>query len=339
MKAAILVKSKKPLIVDDIQLPNKLGYGQVQVKICYSGICGAQINEIDAIKGKDKFLPHLLGHEGSGIIEKIGNGVTRVKPGDHVVLHWRKSAGIESATPTYFWKSKKINAGWVTTFNEKSIISENRITKIPKSFDMKIAALFGCAITSGFGAVNNDAKVKIGQSVLILGLGGMGLNIAYASSLVSAYPIIGVDIHSNKLKIAKNFGLTHGILYKEKIQKKIKEILNGEQPDVVFETTGKHKLMEKAYELTPNDGKTVYVGVPDKKISIYSLPLAFNKTLEVSHGGNSKPDIDIPRYVRLVENKKTKFAKLITHEFFLKDINKALKLFRSGKAGRILIKM
>ena len=114
MKAAILVESRKPLVIADIDLPTKLEFGQVLVKVCYSGLCGAQINEIEAIKGPDKFLPHLLGHEGSGIVEKIGEGVTTVKLGDHVVLHWRKSTGIESVTPKYLWKGKKVNAGWVT---------------------------------------------------------------------------------------------------------------------------------------------------------------------------------------------------------------------------------
>ena len=195
MKAAILIESKKPLVVSNIELPSSLTYGQVLVKIFYSGICGAQLNEIEALKGPDKFLPHLLGHEGSGIVEKIGEGVSTVKVGDHVVLHWRPSSGLQSATPKYDWNGKTVNAGWVTTFNEKAIVSENRLTTIPKHVNLKTAALFGCAITSGFGAVNNDAKVKIGQSVLIYGMGGMGLNIAYAASLVSAYPIIGVDVH------------------------------------------------------------------------------------------------------------------------------------------------
>ena len=204
MRSAILVKSKKPLVVTDISLPRTLEYGQVLVKVCYSGICGAQINEIDAVKGPDKFLPHLLGHEGSGIVEDIGKGVTTVKKGDHVVLHWRPSSGIQSSTASYNWQGKKVNAGWVTTFNEKAVISENRLTVIPKKFNLRVAALFGCAITSGFGAVNNDANVKIGQSVLIFGIGGMGLSIAYASSLVSAYPIIGVDIHKSKIQWEKN---------------------------------------------------------------------------------------------------------------------------------------
>ena len=107
MKSAILVKSNKPLVVADIDLPKKLEFGQVLVKVYYSGFCGAQINEIEAVKGDDKFLPHLLGHEGSGVVEKIGEGVKRVKAGDHVVLHWRKGSGIESNTPNYFWNGKK----------------------------------------------------------------------------------------------------------------------------------------------------------------------------------------------------------------------------------------
>ena len=340
MKAAILVESKKPLIVDNVELPNNLEFGQVMVRVFYSGICGAQINEIDAVKGPDKFLPHLLGHEGSGVVEKIGNGVTRVKPGDKVVLHWRPSQGIQSTTANYSWNGKKVNSGWVTTFNEKTIVSENRLTPVPNNFDSRIAALFGCAVTSAFGAVNNDAQLKIGQSVTIFGLGGIGLNIAYAASLVSAYPIIGIDLHKEKIEMGKNFGLTHGILANSNgFEDKIKNILNGNNPEVVFETTGNSKVMEKAYDIIPSDGKIVFVGVPDNKISIDSLPLAFNKVLKVSHGGDSKPDKDIPRYVNLVNNNKINFDKLITHEFELENINEAIKLFRTGHAGRIIIKI
>jgi len=338
MKAAILVESNKPLVVGDIDIPSSLEFGQVLVKVHYSGICGAQINEIEALKGPDKFLPHLLGHEGSGIVEKIGNGVKNVKPGDKVVLHWRPSQGIQSETASYLWNGKKINSGWVTTFNEKAVVSENRLTKIPDDFNMRIAALFGCAVTSGFGAVNNDAQVKIGQSVLIFGIGGIGLNIAYAASLVSAYPIIGVDLHQEKIDMGKKFGLTHGIIAdSNNFNEHLKEILKNKEPEIVFETTGNSKVMEKSFEITPKDGKTIFVGVPDNKISIYSLPLAFNKTLKVSHGGDSKPDQDIPRYINLIKNKKMNLDKLITHEFHLENINEAIDLFRTGQAGRILI--
>src|SRR5882757_8418314 len=148
MKAAILVELNQPLVVADIDAPPELSFGQVRVKVHYSGICGAQINEIEGAKGPDKFLPHLLGHEGSGVVEDIGPGVKTVAKGDHVVLHWRPSHGVQSETPVYDWQGKKVNAGWVTTFNEKAIVSENRLTVIPKDFDMRLAPLFGCAVTT-----------------------------------------------------------------------------------------------------------------------------------------------------------------------------------------------
>jgi len=340
MKSAILVESKKPLVVADVELPTKLEFGQVLVKVCYSGICGAQINEIDAVKGPDKFLPHFLGHEGSGIVEKIGEGVTTVKPGDHVVLHWRKSSGIQSATPKYYWNGKKVNAGWVTTFNEKAVVSENRLTVIPKDFDMRTASLLGCSVTTGFGVVNNDAQIKIGQSVLIFGIGGVGLNIVQAASMVSAYPIIGVDLHEHKINMGKKFGLSHGIIANSKnLKDEIYNIVNQKVVDTVFETTGNSKVIEQAYELTNPEGKTILVGVPRDKISIYSLPLHFNKVLKGSHGGGSIPDNDIPRYIRLIKNKKMTLENLITQEFNLSEINKALDLCRSGKAGRVVIKL
>ena len=340
MKAAILVESKKPLIIADIDLPAKLEFGQVLVKIIYSGICGSQINEIDAAKEPDKFLPHLLGHEGSGIVEKIGQGVTTVKIGDHVVLHWRKSSGIESVTPKYSWNGKKLNAGRITTFNEKAIVSENRLTIIPSNFDMRTASLFGCAVTSGFGIVNNDAKVKIGQSILIFGIGGIGLNVAQASSMVSAYPIVGIDIHKKKIDMGKKFGLTHGITSGIKnLNKEIYNIVGENGADIVVDTTGDPKIIEQAYELTAADGKTILAGVPKNKITIYSLPLHFKKILKGSHGGDSIPDIEIPRYIRLINKNKMTLNNMITDEFKLTKINDAIDLLRSGKAGRIVIKM
>src|SRR3954471_17238601 len=130
-KAAILVESRKPLIIDEIQLPDRLDYGQVLVKVHTSSICGAQINEIDAVKGPDKFLPHLLGHEALAEVIEIGPGVTACKSGDTVIMHWRPGKGIQSQPPIYLWNGKRLNAGWVTTFNEYAVISENRVTPVP----------------------------------------------------------------------------------------------------------------------------------------------------------------------------------------------------------------
>jgi threonine dehydrogenase-like Zn-dependent dehydrogenase len=162
MKAAILVESSSPLEVDDVKLPDKLAYGQVKVKILYSGICGAQINEIDAVKGPDKFLPHLLGHEASGEVLDIGEGVSTVNQGDNVVLHWRPSSGIQSATPRYNWNGTEVNAGWVTTFNEEAIISENRLTANLMSNSLGMAVnLFSEIIASSLKVVTHPALTSV----------------------------------------------------------------------------------------------------------------------------------------------------------------------------------
>ena len=205
---------------------------------------------------------------------------------------------------------------------------------------MKIATLLGCSLTTAYGVVNNDANIKIGQSVIIIGLGGVGLNLVQASSLVSANPIIGIDINLKKIKLAKKYGLDYGFRYTDLrlLKKKIDIALKGKKADIVIETTGISKMIEIAYDLTSNSGKTILVGVPEKNINIYSLPLHFDKVLKGSFGGNTKPEIDIPNYINLITKKKLDLKSLITDEFPLYKINDALKLFRTGKAGRIIIK-
>lgn len=339
--AAILVELKKPLIVAEIDLPKELLPGQVLVKVFYSTICGAQLNEIDGTKGKDKFLPHLLGHEASAKVIEVGPGVTTVQRGDTVVMHWRQSSGIQAEPAKYSWNGKTVNAGWVTTFQEYSIVSENRLTVIPKDFDLRLAPLFGCAVTTAFGVINNDAQVKVGQSVVVFGVGGVGINIVQAASLVTAYPIIAIDRFDEKLKTAKKFGATHALLANDLIDSNVRAIVGSGGADVVIDTTGNGRVIEAAYELTHPDGKTILVGVPKKgdNISIYSLPLHFKKVLKGSHGGSSEPHVDIPRLIRLYKAGKFSLDGLITHEFPLDRINDAISLVRSGKAGRVLVKM
>src|SRR6202162_2356980 len=210
-KAAILAQSREPLVVDEIALPETLGVGQVLVKVLYSTICGAQLNEIAAAKGPDKFLPHLLGHEASARVVEIGLGVTTVKPGETVVLHWRPSQGIQCQPPDYKWRDKKLNAGWVTTFNDYAVISENRMTVISPDYDLRTAPLLGCAVTTAAGVINNDAKVKIGESVVVFGVGGGGLNVVQFAPLAGAYRIVAVDLIDAKLAMAKERGATHCI--------------------------------------------------------------------------------------------------------------------------------
>ena len=341
MKAAILVKQDSDLIIDYVELPGRLDIGQVLVKLNVSGICGSQLGEIEGKKGVDPYLPHLMGHEGCGEVLKIGPGVKTVSVGDKVVLHWKKGSGIQSETPKYKWRGKTLNAGWVTTFNEYAIISENRCTSIPVNINNDYAALFGCAVTTAFGVVENNAKLRFGESVLVCGAGGIGLNIIQASKLTSAWPIIAVDIFDNRLKLAKKFGATHIInSQKEDLEFAVNKIINKKSLDVFIDNTGIPRIIEKGYELINSKGRVILVGVPpkDSHIKIYSLPLHFGKIILGSHGGDCNPGLDIPRYLKLLTNKKINFEGLITSRFSLNDINIAINTMRSGSSsGRIMI--
>jgi S-(hydroxymethyl)glutathione dehydrogenase/alcohol dehydrogenase len=338
-KAAILVESRKPLVIDEIEFPDTLDVGQVLVQVLHTSICGAQINEIEAAKGPDKFLPHLLGHEASATVIEVGPGVTTAKPGDTVVLHWRPGQGIQSPTPSYRWQGKKLNAGWITTFNEYAIVAENRMTVISPNYDLKAAPLLGCAVTTAAGVINNDAKVRIGESVVVFGVGGVGLNVVQFAELAGAYPIVAVDLVESKLDMARMRGATH-VLNPTKtgdLDAEIRKIVGQKGPDKVIETTGAKSVIELAYNLTHPDGTCVLVGVPSEKVTIYTLPIHFNKVLTGSHGGDCVPHTDIPRLIRLNEAGRLSFEGLITHEFPLEQINTALDVVRSGAAGRVLL--
>ena len=343
MKAAVLTELKAPLVIAELQMPKTLAVGQVLVKIHFSGVCGSQLGEIDGAKGEDGFLPHLLGHEASGTVLGIGPGVKHVKPADKVVLHWRKGLGIESEIPHFTWNDRKVNAGWITTFNEYAIVSENRVTPIPSDSDLEVAALFGCAVTTGFGVIRNNAKLRIGESVVVFGAGGIGLNIVQAASLVSAYPIIAVDLHDNKLELAKQMGATHIINSSSgDVRQMILGIVGKAGVDVFIDNTGQPAIIEMGYQITKPQGRVILVGVPRKgsNINIYSLPLHFGKVLSGSHGGETIPQIDIPRYHQLFQSGRIKLRELITDYYTLDQINIAIGDMRSGKvSGRCLIRM
>ena len=340
-RAAILAESRQPLVVDEMTLPDALDAGQVLVRVLHTTICGAQINEIDALKGPDRFLPHLLGHEASAEVLEIGPGVTTVNPGDTVVLHWRPSNGIQSRTPAYSWRGQKLNAGWVTTFNQYAVISENRMTVIPPDFDLKIAPLLGCAVTTAAGVVNNNAHLKIGESVVIFGAGGVGLNVVQFAALAGGHPVVAVDLLDHKLEMAKARGATDTLnstgMSAAEVSDAIRDIVGRDGPDKIIETTGVKPVIENAYELTHKDGGLVLVGVPHEKVTINTLRVHFNMVMTGSEGGSAVPQVDIPRIIRLIQAGKLSLDGIITDEFALDDINRAFDLVRSGKAGRVLI--
>jgi len=339
--AAILVEQKRDLVIASIDLPEVLAVGQVFVTFHYSGICGSQLGEIDGVKGQDQWLPHLLGHEASGTVLAIGPGVRFVKPQDRVVVHWRKGRGIESVTPKYSWNGMTVNAGWVTSFNQHAVISENRLTVIPPDTDLKTAALYGCAVTTGLGTIENKAKIRLGDRVVVFGAGGIGLNLIQGAILAGAAEVIAVDLFDNRLELASTTGAT-AVVNATLCDAfaKITELLNGQKPDVFIDNTGKPEIIAQGYELVQSEGRVVLVGVPriGSTTSLYTLDLHFGKTLTGTTGGEADPSVDIPRYMNLFAKRKLSLLPLITEVAPLSAVNHLIHGMRNGQtAGRCLI--
>ncbi|WP_341900502.1 zinc-binding dehydrogenase [Synechococcus sp. UW140] len=340
-QAAILVAQQDPLVVDTIELPAELGVGQVLVQLQVSGICGSQLGEIDGVKGADRYLPHLMGHEGFATVLEIGPGVKQVQPGDSVVLHWRPGAGIQADPPKYRWQGEPLNAGWVTTFNRHAVVSENRCTKVPANTDADAAALFGCAITTGFGVIENNAGLRMGEAVVVFGAGGIGLNMIQAAALLSASVIIAVDLFDSRLELARQLGATHTInSSREDGEARIRELLEGQPLDVFIDNTGVPAVIEQGYQLTHGQGRVILVGVPRQgsNVSLHTLPLHFGKVLTGSHGGESQPARDIPRYLRLLQQGRLQLDRFVSSRYPLEEINTAIAAMRDGAtAGRVMI--
>ena len=341
-KAVILEEINKPLSIKDIE-STELHVGQVLVKILVSGLCGAQLQEIAGLKGNSKFLPHLMGHEGCGIVTDIGLGVTTVKIGDKVVMHWRVGDGIEAPFPNYILDGKKISSGKVTTLSEYSIVSENRLTAVPHDTSDYLCALLGCGLTTALGTINNEAEVKFGESVMIVGCGGVGLNLIQGSKLASAYPIIGVDVSEDKREIVNSFSVNF-------INTSIEDIKEGlsrlgiKDVDVIIDTTGNIKAIESTISLLSNKGRYIMVGQPKPGETMLipnanSLFGTHGKIIKSTQGGKTSPTDDIPKYIKLHRAGLLDINKIITHEFILNDINKAIDILKTGQAGRIMIKI
>ena len=352
MKAAILAVQREPLVIDSVQLPRDLSPGQVLVKVHYTSVCGSQVAMIDGKRGEDPYLPHLLGHEGSGTVEVVGPGVRTVAEGDHVVLHCGIGEGIESETPNYRWRGKHLNAGWVTTFNQYAVVSENRLTPIPADFDLSLAPLFGCAVLTGLGAISklvsiptlSGAGIEPGSSVVILGAGGVGLNLIQGAALVSAHPIVAVDLSDEKLHLARQLGATHCVNANGcNLSREIPRIVGDALADVVIDSTGNVEMLEMAYQLTCTDGVTMLISGPKVgyNVSLNPGPLHFGRTVTGFQViTESRPHHQIPRYIKLANAGRLKLKDLITDAASLDNINTVVEKMRSGDlTGRCIIEL
>lgn len=340
MRAAVLRELGKPLVVEEVDVPPP-ARGQVLVRIMASGVCHTQVLEARGRRGPDPHLPHLLGHEGAGVVEAIGEGVTKVRPGDRVILSWIKGAGIEAAPPKYRRGGETISAGFVTTFQEATLAAENRVFPIPPEMPFGPAALVGCAVATGAGAVLHACGVKAGDSVAVFGVGGIGIAAVRAASIAGASIVIAVDVKPAKMDRARRLGATHAVNAAEvdPVQA-IRDLTGGKGVDHAVECAGRRETMEAAFRsVRPGGGRAVLVGnLPrGQTISIDPFDLIRGKRIAGTWGGETVPERDFPVYVAWHLEGRFDLEALITHRFPLDGVNEALEVLERGEAGRAIL--
>ena len=329
MKAALLTAQNAPLEVAEVEL-GELTFGQVLVRVLVSGLCGAQLQEIRGEKGGP--LPHLMGHEGCGIVERIGSAVTRVKPGDKVVMHWRKADGIESSLPVYKFGGANFNSGRVVTLAEVAICSENRLTPVPLDTPRDLAALLGCGLSTALATVERDAAIKFGESVLVVGCGGLGVNLIRAARMANAGEVGAVDVYEHKRPVALAMGADH---YGARAGA-------GARCDCILDTVGSPASIAANFPALAPSGRYILIGQPAPGAAV-TLPDARRlfdgdgQTIRATQGGGFRPHLDIPRYLALHRRGALNTSGIVTHRFPLADINAAFDRLRAGEASRIMI--
>ena len=340
-KAAVLVELNAPLVIADLQLP-QLGPGQALIKVAFAGVCHTQVMECRGRRGPDPYLPHCLGHEGSGTVCQVGPGVTKVKLGDRVIMSWMKGSGANAPGTVYWWGSQRVNAGGVTAFSEHAVVSENRLTPIPEDISMEAAALLGCAVPTGIGAVLNTAQPKPGQSLAVFGVGGIGLCAIAGAAIAGCAPIIAVDVRPSQLALAGVMGATHVI--NASAVDPVREV-NGICPggvDFAIEASGRTPVMLQAlHSVRPQGGIAVIVGNAPfgERVELDPGQLNLGKQLRGSWGGDNWPDRDFPTYCGFVQTGKLNLEALVSTIYPLSRINDAVNDLEAARVVRPIIDM
>ncbi len=339
--AAILVELGRPLELVELEIP-ALKPGQVLVEVAYSGVCHTQVLEARGHRGEDRYLPHCLGHEGSGIVQEIGPGVTRVAPGQQVILSWIKGCGLDVPGTVYDWNGRPVNAGAITTFSRYAVIAENRLTPLPGGVAMMDAALVGCAVATGAGAVFNAARVAAGTRLAVFGIGGVGLCAVAAAAIAQAHPIIAIDLRPEKLALARQMGATDTIAAQgTDVVASIMALCAG-GVDVAIEATGRPPVMLQALaSVRAQGGAAVIVGNAhfDERLEIDPRQLNQGKKLLGTWGGDSVPDRDYARYCELIASGRLRLQAVLSPPYPLSAINQALDDLEAALVVRPIIDM
>lgn len=340
-KAAVLEELCSPLVIREVELPELLP-GQVLVKVYFSGVCRSQLMEVRGCRGADPWLPHMLGHEGSGEVLAVGQNCKKVRPGDQVILGWVKGDGLDAPGAKYIFNGRVVNSGKVTTFSNYTIVSESRVVKKPDRLPLDIATLFGCALPTGAGMVLNELRPWPGASIAILGLGGIGLSALIALKAFKCGHVIAIDTNDEKLTLAKAYGATHTINPLRNNTRECVMQLSEGGVDICIESGGGVVTIELGFSLIrKGGGRMLFASHPPEGefISLSPHELISGKQIAGSWGGASIPDRDIPIMFKVVSDARIPLEKLITKRYQLEQINEALDDLEFGNVFRPLIVM
>lgn len=356
MKAAVLYEVNKPLIVEEINL-DPPGPGEVKVRLAATAICHSDLHFF--VGDMPAKLPGVAGHECSGYVDAVGEGVTSVKPGDHVVmspvsggcghcvncmLGFRNMCQDRRPMSPHHHTKKGQDistlAGPVGGLGEYTVVNQYQLAKITDDMPMDRAALLGCCVITGFGAVINRAQVRPLQSVAVLGVGGVGVNALQGAAFCGAHPIIAVDILDSKLETARVFGATDTVnsaKVKDPVQA-VKDLTEGRGVDYAFIMVASIEAVRQGSSMLGPRGVEVVVGIVAGDLSSFTArEFIGEKTLTGSMMGSTRLQLDVPRYVALYKAGRLKLDELITGRYPLERVNEAIESSKSGESLRNVI--
>ena len=352
----------RPLAIEELTLSDP-GPGEVLVEIAGAGLCHSDLSVIDG--NRPRVMPMVLGHEASGIVREVGPGVSELAPGDHVIFAFVpacrhcvpcatgraalcENGARSNVAGTLLGGARRFHgqAGelnhhlGVSAFSQFTVAAQESLVKIDPALPLTVAALFGCAVMTGVGAVMNTAKVEAGSSVAVFGVGGVGLSVIMGARAVGAYPIIAVATQAHKLALARRAGATHTLRVAEGDPVAAIRDLTSGGAAYCFESVGDEHVLAQAYAATRRGGTTVTLGLPNpsKQLNISAVSLvAEERTLKGSYMGSCVPRRDIPRFIALYQAGMLPVDLLFTRSIALDEINQAFDALASGEAVRQLI--
>ncbi|MDX2816320.1 zinc-binding dehydrogenase [Streptomyces sp. NPDC006207] len=357
VRAAVLPAVNAPLTLAEIDLPEP-GPGQVRVRLAAAGVCHSDLSLSNGTLRQP--VPAVLGHEGAGTVVSVGEGVTGVTPGDPVILNWAPScgachycglgepwlcaaAGAAAGVPY----AKLVGGGdelypglGTAAFAEETVVPAAAVLPLPDGVPLTEAALLGCAVLTGYGAVHHSAGVRPGESVAVFGVGGVGLAVLQAARIAGAGAVVAVDVSPEKEALARAAGATEFLLAGEDVAKRIRALTDGHGADVAIECVGRGETIRSAWSSTRRGGRTTVVGIGGKGdlVSFSALELFhFGRTLSGCVYGNSDPARDLPVLAEHVRAGRLDLSAMVTERIGLEGIPGAFSAMLSGRGGRALV--